>query len=91
MPEPNPAVVQARTDVVVAANFPAWASSDGMIVDMLARDSALGTDHRRLNVDQLDRRILLEKLAGAYQELDEALGRLESGRMHDHDGTERGS
>lgn len=82
MPEPaSPAVGQARADVtaaLVAANFPAWASADGMLTDMLARDAACGTDYRRLNADLADRRILLEKLAGAYQELDEALNRLES-------------
>lgn len=50
---------------------------DSLLAEILARDTALGLDYRVLNSDQLDRRILLEKLANAYQELDEALTTLE--------------
>jgi uncharacterized protein YukE len=60
------------------ATFPSWAGSDSLLAEMLARDTALGPDHQALNVDQADRRILLEKLADAYQELDEALNLLET-------------
>ena len=63
---------------VFPTTFPSWASSDSLLAEMLARDTALGPDHQALNVDQADRRILLEKLADAYQELDEALNRLEA-------------
>jgi hypothetical protein len=52
---------------------------DGMLVEILARDTDLGPDYRVLNADQADRRILLEKLADAYRELDEVLGKLEDG------------
>ena len=62
---------------VFPATFPSWASSDSLVAEMLARDTALGPDYRVLNIDQADRRILLEKLAGAYQEIDEALGKTE--------------
>jgi len=59
------------------ATFPSWAVSDSLLAEMLARDTALGPDHRVLNIDQADRRILLEKLADAYRELDEALSETE--------------
>ena len=62
---------------VFPATFPSWASSDSLLAEMLARDTALGADHRVLNVDQADRRILLEKLADAYRELDEVLSKAE--------------
>ena len=62
---------------VFPATFPSWASSDFLLAEMLARDIALGPDHRVLNIDQADRRILLEKLADAYRELDEALSEAE--------------
>jgi len=62
---------------VFPASFPSWASSDSLLAEMLARDTALGSDHQVLNVDQADRRILLEKLADAYRELDEALSEAE--------------
>ena len=58
---------------VFPATFPSWASSDSLLAEMLARDTALGPNHQVLNIDQADRRILLEKLADAYRELDEAL------------------
>lgn len=51
---------------------------DSLLAEILARDTALGPDYRALNADQADRRILLEKLADAYRELDEALTKLEA-------------
>jgi hypothetical protein len=50
---------------------------DSLLAEMVARDTALGSDYRVLNCDQADRRVLLEKLADAYRELDEALTKLE--------------
>lgn len=50
---------------------------DPLLAEILARDTALGPNYRVLNCDQADRRILLEKLANAYQELDEELAELE--------------
>lgn len=57
--------------------FPDWATSDSLLTEMLARDAALGPNHLVLDVDQVDRRILLKKLADAYRELDEALERVD--------------
>lgn len=45
---------------------------DSLLAEMLVRDTDCG-HYRMLNVDQADRRILLEKLADAYRELDQAL------------------
>lgn len=52
---------------------------DTLLAEILARDTALGPDYRVLNVDEADRRILLQKLADAYRELDLALNAMESG------------
>ena len=59
------------------AAFPAL-YGDSMLADILARDTALGANWRLLNEDQLDRRILLDKLADAWRELDAALDELEN-------------
>lgn len=50
---------------------------DTLLAEILATDTALGSDYRALNADQMDRRILLDKLANAYRELDLALTELE--------------
>lgn len=52
---------------------------DTLLAEILARDTALGPDYRTLNVDEADRRILLQKLADAYRELDVALDALDGG------------
>lgn len=59
-------------------NFPSL-YGDTLLAEILARDTALGPDYRTLNVDEADRRILLQKLADAYRELDVALDAVESG------------
>lgn len=63
------------------ATFPVHFSNlygDTLLAEILARDTALGPDHRVLSVDEADRRILLQKLADAYRELDLALDAAES-------------
>lgn len=63
------------------ATFPVHFSNlygDILLAEILARDTALGPDYRVLSVDEADRRILLQKLADAYRELDVALDAAES-------------
>jgi len=62
------------TDTTTPAriDFPAL-YGDSLLAEMLARDTAAGPDLRRLNAEQADRRILLQKLTDAYRELDQAL------------------
>jgi hypothetical protein len=50
---------------------------DTLTAEILTRDTALGSDWRMLSVVELDRRILLEKLAAVYEELGLALDELE--------------
>lgn len=64
------------------ATFPVHFSNlygDTLLAEILTRDTALGPDYRVLSVDEADRRILLQKLADAYRELDVALAALEGG------------